>query len=244
MHYINLFPSDSRNSEDKRKIIESNNNRIGNMQNCKEFQTYGKSYWDGDKQTNIGYCGYTYDGRYKKTAERFIDFYGLKKGDRVLEVGCGKGYLLVEFYKLGMKVTGIELSDYACMHAHNDIKKYILNEDFLNAIIPEKSFDLIIAKDCLPHMAKSSIKGIITKIMGISKRNIFLEIEVCRNEFEKEMLYQWDITHITREKPAYWKGILKEAKYKGDYHFKVLIEDDKLGSIDDYMLKNKIRTSE
>ncbi|HEX3869085.1 MAG TPA: hypothetical protein VHV77_01485, partial [Pirellulales bacterium] len=45
-------------------------------------------YWDGDRK--VGYGGYKYDGRWRAVAEEFAKHYGLKPGDRVLDVGCGK----------------------------------------------------------------------------------------------------------------------------------------------------------
>ena len=50
---------------------------------------YGKDYWDGDRK--YGYGGYYYDGRWRPVAEAMASHYGIKAGDRILDVGCGKG---------------------------------------------------------------------------------------------------------------------------------------------------------
>jgi hypothetical protein len=40
---------------------------------------------------DTGYGGYRYDGRWLPIAEDMIAHFGLRPGDRVLDVGAGKG---------------------------------------------------------------------------------------------------------------------------------------------------------
>jgi 2-polyprenyl-3-methyl-5-hydroxy-6-metoxy-1,4-benzoquinol methylase len=60
---------------------------------------YEGDYWDGDRR--YGYGGYRYiEGRWAPVAQGLIDLHGLKGKVRILDVGCGKGYLLREFQRL------------------------------------------------------------------------------------------------------------------------------------------------
>jgi protein-L-isoaspartate(D-aspartate) O-methyltransferase len=74
-------------------------------------------YWDGDRRT--GYGGMNYDGRWRKVADLMAQHYGLKAGDKVLDIGCGKGFLLYDLTQAvpGLEVTGLEISRYAIDHA-------------------------------------------------------------------------------------------------------------------------------
>ena len=63
---------------------------------------YDFDYWDGDRK--YGFGGFKYDGRWKSVAEDIANHYNLKAGDSVLDVGCGKGYLL---YDLTQAVPGL-----------------------------------------------------------------------------------------------------------------------------------------
>jgi len=82
---------------------------------------YGKDYWDGDRK--YGYGGFYYDGRWRPVAEEIAKHYGLKPGDKILDVGCGKGFLLYEFTQVipGVEVAGIDISQYAIDNAKEEV---------------------------------------------------------------------------------------------------------------------------
>ena len=74
---------------------------------------WGFDYWDGSRDT--GYGGYKYDGRWKKVASQLINTYKLMPGMNILDIGCGKGFLMHDLKELcpGMNVFGLDISDYA-----------------------------------------------------------------------------------------------------------------------------------
>ncbi|MAG68824.1 MAG: hypothetical protein CL471_00770 [Acidobacteria bacterium] len=90
---------------------------------CAELaKRWDRDYWDGDRAT--GYGGMRYDGRWRPVAEKMAAHYGIKPGYRILDVGCGKGFLLYEFTQVvpGVEVAGIDISDYAIEHAKEEVK--------------------------------------------------------------------------------------------------------------------------
>ena len=86
---------------------------------------WDKDYWDGDRRT--GYGGMKYDGRWRKVADAMTQHYQLKAGDQVLDVGCGKGFLMHDLVESvpGLEVTGLDVSGYAKKNAKPEIQNRI-----------------------------------------------------------------------------------------------------------------------
>lgn len=86
---------------------------------------FDREYWDGDRKT--GYGGYRYDGRWRAVADAMTAHYQINPGDSVLDVGCGKAFLLYDFTMAvpGVEVAGIDISGYALEHAKEEVKPYL-----------------------------------------------------------------------------------------------------------------------
>ena len=74
---------------------------------------FGAEYFDGTREQ--GYGGYRYDGRWVPIAREIVTHFGLKPGDRVLDVGCAKGFLIKDLMAVcpGLEVYGLDISEYA-----------------------------------------------------------------------------------------------------------------------------------
>jgi len=96
---------------------------IDDKVNCMKIaKQYGKEYWDGERR--YGYGGYKYiPGRWKPVAEKLINTYKLTKDSKILDIGCGKSYLLYEMKLLipDLDIIGIDSSDYGLDNAKDEI---------------------------------------------------------------------------------------------------------------------------
>lgn len=209
-----------RSREERIQILNSLAEK--NVQS-EDYLKYGYDYFDNPEH-GVGYGGYKYDGRYKAAAKKMIDHYKLNPGDRVLEVGCAKGYILIEFHKLGLEVYGVDASDYAVQNAHPDIKDKIQLGDAKNLPFDDNFFSFAFGKEVLPHIEENSVKVVINECLRVSKGKIFFEIGCGSTEEEIERMKAWDLTQTCVKTSNWWENKFKEiGSDKCDRHYKILL---------------------
>jgi len=186
---------------------------------AQEAKKFGKNYWDGDRK--YGYGGYTYDGRWRSVAEDMIRHYGLEEGQSVLDIGCGKGFLLYEIKQLipGLNVQGIDISDYAVENAKEEIKPYLKVGTACQLPYADKQFDFVYSLTTLHSLYVYDLEKAFQEISRVSKKDGYIVVESYRNEQEKTNLLYWQLTCECLYTPDEWKWLFKKFGYKGDYSF-------------------------
>ena len=187
-----------------------------------DFLSYGYNYWD-NPEYGVGYGGYSYDGRYGNSADRMIEHYHLTPGVKVLEIGCAKGFVLYEFHKRGMDVSGIDLSQYAIEHSMEDVRPHIVYGSGEALPWPDDTFDFVYSKETLPHLTESQLRLAVVEAKRVCKTdNIIFEIQVSNHERGQELVKEWDETHLTIHSADWWRSFLGELGFTGQANFKVL----------------------
>jgi len=180
---------------------------------------FGRDYWDGDRRH--GYGGFYYDGRWAGMARELAEHYDLQGGQRVLDVGCGKGFLIYELQKLvpGLEVRGIDISEYAIANAKEEIRPFLTQGVAQKLPYPEKSFDLVISLNTLHNLYLFDLMRALREIERVKRGGSYLVVESYRNEEEKANLLHWQLTCECFFTPEEWQFIFTEAGYSGDYSF-------------------------
>ncbi len=218
---VEFFPSSSRGAEERRALAEQ---ILRGSAVSTSYLDFGYDYFDNPAH-GVGYGGYRYDGRYAEVARRMVEHYGLKPGDRLLEIGCAKGFLLVEFLKLGMEVAGFDVSDYAVSNSHPQVRPFIRNAPAVDMPFPDSHFQLVIGKEVLPHVPRPDLEATVRECVRVSSGNLFFEIQCGTTERELSYMQAWDRTHQVCETPAWWNEMFARVGYPGDVHYKVLIPE-------------------
>ena len=177
-------------------------------------------YWDGDRRINYG--GYRYmPGRWEKMARAMAQHYGIKAGDRILDVGCGKGFQLFDFTLVvpGVEVYGIDVSSYAIEHAKGEIKDR-LRVGNANALpYPDKHFDLVMSINTLHNLHCYDLDKALREIERVGRKHKYICVESYRNETEKANLLYWQVTCEAFKTPEEWEWWFRQTGYTGDYSF-------------------------
>lgn len=180
---------------------------------------WGKDYWDGDRR--VGYGGMRYDGRWRVVADALARHYDLRAGQRVLDVGCGKGFLLYDLTQAvpGLEVRGLDISPYALDHAKEEVRPF-LDVGHANALpYPDASFDLVLSINTLHNLYCYDLDKALREMQRVGRQHRYLCVESYRTEEEKVNLLYWQLTCEGFYTPAEWEWWFRTCGYTGDWSF-------------------------
>lgn len=174
-------------------------------------------YFDGDRK--YGYGGYRYDGRWRPFARALADHYGIKAGDRVLDIGCAKGFLVHDFLLEvpGVEVAGIDISAYAIEHAMEDVKPLVQIANATELPFESDSFDLAVSVNTLHNLRLPELARALAEMERVSRRSKYIVVDGYRTQREKVNLLYWQLTCESILSPEAWQWVFDRAGYSGDF---------------------------
>ena len=180
---------------------------------------WGYDYWDGDRR--YGYGGMVYDGRWRPIAERIARHYGLAPGMKVLDVGCGKGFLLYELTQAvpGLEVAGLDISAYGVEHAKPEIADTLRVGNCTDLPWPDDHFDFVFSVNVFHNLYNYELESAVTEMERVGKDAKYICVESYRTEAEKANLLYWQLTCETFMTPKEWLWLFDRLGYTGDYGF-------------------------
>ncbi len=181
---------------------------------------YSKEYWDGPKK--FGYGGYKYIKNYHSfLAKKLIKDYNLNSNSKILDVGCGKGYLVYEMSKIlkNKNIFGCDISRYAIKNSKKEIKKNIFYHDARkNFKFKENHFDFVFSNTTLHNFRLKECQNALKEIerIGVDK---YVCVESFTNEKEQFNVQSWALTAETLMHKESWLWLFEQSGYSGDYEF-------------------------
>lgn len=180
---------------------------------------FGQEYWDGER--HYGYGGYRYDGRWRPIAQKMADHYGLKAGMRILDVGCGKGFLLYEFTQVvpGIEIVGIDISTYGIENAKEEVRPYLQVGDASVLPYADDSFDLVVTLGTLHNLPIGKLWSAVSEIERVGRGGKYIMVESYRDEREKANLLYWQLTCKSFYGTDDWEWLYRKIGYTGDHGY-------------------------
>ena len=181
---------------------------------------FDKEFFDGDRKN--GYGGYYYNSKFwSEVVKDLNNFYKLKNGSKILDIGCGKGFMLFDFMKLNPNfvLEGIDISDYAITNAVPEVKKFLKVGDAKNLPYEDNSFDLVISINTTHNLEINQCKKALSEMERVSRKDKYLIVDAYSNEIEKDRIFAWNLTAKTILSTNEWINLFEEASYTGHYYW-------------------------
>lgn len=176
-------------------------------------------YWDGSRET--GYGGYKYDGRWLPIAQDIAKRYELKPTDRVLDVGCGKAFLLYEFTRAvpSVEIAGLDISTYGIANSKEEARPFLREGNCTKLPYPDQSFDFVYSINTFHNLKIDELKAAIQEVERVGRDKKWICVESYRTEREKANLLYWQLTCMSFHTPEEWVWLYRQWGYTGDYGF-------------------------
>jgi ubiquinone/menaquinone biosynthesis C-methylase UbiE len=180
---------------------------------------WGRDYWDGER--HLGYGGYRYDGRWRAVAEALVQHYQLADDASILDVGCGKGFLLYEFTQVlpRARVAGIDISRYALENAKQEIRSSLIEGTAAQLPWEDHAFDFVVSINALHNLYNAELWSALREIERVGRQSKLIIVESYRNEREKVNLLYWQLTCRAFLATREWEWLFQQAGYTGDHSF-------------------------
>ena len=153
----------------KRNLDEAQLDRTDEVREI--ARKFDKDFFDGERK--YGYGGYNYNPRFwTNVVKDFQNYYELKDGSKILDVGCGKGFMIYDFLKLNPKfeIKGIDISNYAINNCKKEVVNNLQVASCDNLPFEDNSFDLVISINTIHNLERDGCGKSLREINRVSKK--------------------------------------------------------------------------
>lgn len=185
-----------------------------------EPSVYTREYYFTDC-TGFSEFNDSYGDKLEPRFQEIVKYFTVYLGMRILDVGCGRGELVLYAARHGAEATGIDYATEAVKLANamkrrkeknikERMKFYLMNAKEL--AFPESYFDVVIMTDVVEHLYDEELHGVFNEIKRVLKKDGTLILHTAPNKLFFDIgyrLYSYPISGIV---VALW-NIITRSKY-------------------------------
>jgi SAM-dependent methyltransferase len=93
---------------------------------------------------------------------------------RVLDVGCGPGFLMLFLAELGVDVQGVDFSPSSTELAPPEVRGLIQIGQVTEPHVAERSFDLVVCREVLEHLTVLQVRRTVEQLCRASSRFVYV----------------------------------------------------------------------
>lgn len=209
---LGKYPKSNRNLTDR---VESKTEQVRTV-----ARQFGFDYFDGERR--FGYGGFVYDPRFwSGVVKDIFEHYSLDSDSTILDVGCGKGFMLYDFLQAypNLRVEGIDISSYALENAKDEVKKYLKLGSAVDLPYDNQSFDLVISINTIHNLNEHDCKRALTEIQRVARKHAYVTVDAYVTEDQRKRMFDWNLTALTIKSVKDWKEFFKSAGYTHDFYW-------------------------
>ena len=181
---------------------------------------FGKEFFDGDRK--YGYGGFNYHPRFwTEAVQDIIKHYSLDNQSSILDVGCGKGFMLYDMSRFLPQANflGIDISEYAIKNCMKEVNEFLAVGDAKNlSAFDDKSFDLVVSINTVHNLEHKECAQALQEIERVGKHK-FITVDAWRNKDQERAMKAWNLTAKTMMHVDEWKKFFNNIGYSGDYYW-------------------------
>jgi 2-polyprenyl-3-methyl-5-hydroxy-6-metoxy-1,4-benzoquinol methylase len=119
---------------------------------------------------------------------------------RVLDVGCGPGFLMYLLHEIGVEADGVDFSAHSRSLAPEEIRERITLGAVTEQHVPEQSYDLVISREVLEHLTVLQLRAAVTQLCRASSRFVYATARFhpnARGLLDFTTQFDVDPSHVT-----------------------------------------------
>jgi glycerol-3-phosphate cytidylyltransferase-like family protein/SAM-dependent methyltransferase len=92
---------------------------------------------------------------------------------RVLDVGCGPGFLMYFLHELGVEADGVDFSPDARALAPSEVRDRIISGPVTEPQVPDGAYDLVVCREVLEHLTVLEVRRTVAALCRATSRFVY-----------------------------------------------------------------------